>query len=550
MLARIHNLTITTKLRFMAGTSLFLMLAMGVSGFLYLDTASRNTSHIVKNNYGRLKVFREIKESLNDADKAIATLSVAKDSDVRQREGERLAKARTGYNEGMGKLDDILRNVIDPKTKQQLGKTVTEIAGFAEKRRNVDGRLVELASRGQSDEASAVWAKEILPLSLAENDLLAEVIRVSEERAEFRLNEHIQNTIRGKKTFGFIVAVAAVLVMCGTTLVIRGIRKSLAKGMFVADRLSKGDLTAEVTVDREDETGRLLLSLKDMADKWRTVLREIKSSSESIASASQQLSVSAGQMRHGSQEQASRAGQVAAASEEMSQTVLDVARNSTGIASSGTETVQIARDGKEIVDKSFREARETSSLVGTSAAMIDALGEKSRQIGQIVDVINEIADQTNLLALNAAIEAARAGEHGRGFAVVADEVRKLAEKAGSSTSEITGMIQGVQHQIEEAVHFINGAKSKALSGASLSEQAGETLARIVEKANGLDLMVHQIASANEEMANASGTISRDIEAIALLSREASSGSDQVSTASEELARLATHMQGLVGVFTV
>jgi methyl-accepting chemotaxis protein len=165
-------------------------------------------------------------------------------------------------------------------------------------------------------------------------------------------------------------------------------------------------------------------------------------------------------------------------------------------------------------------------------------------------VINEIADQTNLSALNAAMEAARAGEHRRGFAVVADEVRKLAEKAGSSASEITGMIRGIQHEIEEAVRFIYNAKSKALSGAALSEQAGETLAQIVEKASGLDLMVHQIASANEEMAAASGTISRDIEAIALLSREASSGSDQVLTASEDLAKLATGMQGLVSVFRV
>jgi methyl-accepting chemotaxis protein len=324
----------------------------------------------------------------------------------------------------------------------------------------------------------------------------------------------------------------------------------LSKGIDIANRLSEGDLTVQIPTDRRDETGQLLLALDNMVQKWRGILQGVSASSDIMASASQELSASAELMLRGSDEQANRANQVASASEEMSQTVLDVARNSNNIASSGSQTLKIAQEGKKIVDQSVQEARETSNTVEASATMIKALGERSRQIGEIVGVINDIADQTNLLALNAAIEAARAGEQGRGFAVVADEVRKLAEKAADSTSEITAMIDAVQKEITKAADFIENARIKATSEASLSERAGQMLSRIVEETDGLELMVHQIASATEEMAGASESISKDIVAIAGLSNETSNGSRQVFTASEDLTKTAVDLQAIVRMFRV
>ncbi len=550
MIAGFRNLTISAKLRLMAGVSIILVLAMGLAGFVYMDKAASNTSHIVKNNYGRLKVFKEIKESLNIADRAKLSLAVTIAPSLKETEKGRIAKADAAYREGMNRLDDILRNVLDPKTKKQISDTLDKINGFVDKRRPLDSKFLEYLETGKNKEASELWSDKISPIASAEDDLLAEVIRISEERAEFRLNEHIQNTIQGKKTFSVVSVIVVALILSSTVIVIGGIRRSLSKGIDVANRLSEGDLTVKIPTDRRDETGQLLVALDNMVQKWRGILQKVSVSSDIMASASQELSASAELMLKGSDEQASRANQVASASEEMSQTVLDVAKNSNNIASSGSQTLKIAQEGKKIVDQSAQEARETSNTVETSAAMIKALGERSRQIGEIVGVINDIADQTNLLALNAAIEAARAGEQGRGFAIVADEVRKLAEKAADSTSEITVMIDAVQQEITKAADFIENARSKATSEASLSERAGGMLSRIVEETDGLELMVHQIASATEEMAGASESISKDIVAIAALSNETSNGSRQVFTASEDLTKTAVDLQAIVKMFRV
>jgi methyl-accepting chemotaxis protein len=548
MITKIKNLSISGKLCLMAGMTLVFVLCMGTVGFLFLDIAARNTSHIAKNNYGRLKVFKDIKESINAGDAAMLGLALSKEPAAQAAEKERVEKAAAGYRDGMKKLDDILQNVKDLKTRKQFVDIIGVLSASAEKRKDPDAQFLRLASEGKGGEASAVWSGQIAQISAEQNKALGDVIKLSEERAEFRLDEHIRNTVRGKRIFLLIVVVVGCLIASGTWFVIRGIKHSLVNGIDAANRLAEGDLTVGVVAERNDEIGQLMHALDNMVQKWRTILRDVNESSDNMASASRELSASAELMLQGSREQAGRAGQVAAASEEMSQTVLDIARTSNGIAVSGRETMGIAQDGKEVVSQSEKEAEETSQTVEACASMVKTLGDKSREVGDIINVINDIADQTNLLALNAAIEAARAGEQGRGFAVVADEVRKLAEKAGNSASQITGMIVGIQSEINHAVTSIDGARSRAVSGAKLSQQAGSALSDIVQRTSGLELMVEQIASATEEMAGASESISKDIDAIATVAKDTSNGSEQVFQASDELARLAVHLQETIRAF--
>jgi methyl-accepting chemotaxis protein len=547
---RFQNLTIGAKLRSAAAISIALVLAMGVAGFLYMDRAAENTRHIVKNNYGRLKVFKEIKESLNAADQALLSLTLVTEQSLKEAEKANFSKAMAGYEDRIGKLDEILKNVIDPKTKKQLAETLRKIRGFADERRPLNEEFLKIVDGGKNPEASALWSTKILPMVQAENSLLGEVIKISEERAEFRLNEHIQNTISGKKTFGVITALVTVLIFSSTAFVVRGIRRSLMKGVEVANHLSEGDLTIPIPTDQKDETGQLLSAIHHMVQKWSGILHEISKSAEMMATASRELNANAEQTLRGAEEQANRSQQVASASEEMSQTVIEIAQNSSAIASSGSETVRIAKRGNEIVEMAIKKTHETSSTIETSVSMIKALGERSKQIGDIVGVINDIADQTNLLALNAAIEAARAGEQGKGFAVVADEVRKLAAKATGSTSEITAMIGGIQNEIDKVVKFIENARAEVVSEVELSQRAGTALTKIVKETDGLETMIHQIASATDEMAATSESISRDIESVAALSKEASRGSRQVFTASEHLARTSVALQEIVKVFKV
>jgi len=249
-------------------------------------------------------------------------------------------------------------------------------------------------------------------------------------------------------------------------------------------------------------------------------------------------------------EQSNRSSQIATSAEEMSQTVLDIARNAGSIAESATTTAGIAQKGAEIVAQSVRESEAMAETVSNAATVVRTLGEQSKQIGEIVSTINDIADQTNLLALNAAIEAARAGEQGRGFAVVADEVRKLAERTGKATSEISSMIGAIQGEVDHAVAAMNKTTGQVDVSMRHSREAGAQLEAIVQSVTTLQSMVQQIASATEEMSSTAEAISGDIQHIAEGSGEIVKGTETIARSSSELAVLSTGLQGVVDQFKI
>ena len=205
---------------------------------------------------------------------------------------------------------------------------------------------------------------------------------------------------------------------------------------------------------------------------------------------------------------------------------------------------------KTVVNRSVDKVKLIAKTIDQSAQLIKSLGERSNQIGEIVNVINDIADQTNLLALNAAIEAARAGEQGRGFAVVADEVRKLAERTGNSTAEIGTMVKSIQNEVHQIVISMENITKEVKAGVDLSTEAGGVLRNIVESADKLHLMVQQIASATEEMASTSEEINKDIETISSLSAGTSGSSGEIAKASFELSQLSVNLEDVVKGFKV
>ncbi len=349
-----------------------------------------------------------------------------------------------------------------------------------------------------------------------------------------------------------VVAVVALLLVGSITVVVffyvKNMTQPLLDGVAVANRLAEGDLTPVVRVKGRDEVGQLSASLKHMIERWREVVGGLGNAADFVASASAQLSAGAEQISRSAAAEADRASEAAAATGEMSQSVCDIARNATSIAASAAETTKVAEEGERVVAKSVEEVGEIAQVVETSASIVRSLGQRSSQIGTIIGVINDIADQTNLLALNAAIEAARAGEHGRGFAVVADEVRKLAEKTASATTEIGGMIKAIQEEVDRAAESMQQATEKAESGVRLSGQAGGALKKIIDATSGLQEMVQQIASAALQIAETSETITRDVEHIAEATREVTASSTQTSQASVALHDMSTNLQTAAGRF--
>ncbi|HEX2965601.1 MAG TPA: methyl-accepting chemotaxis protein [Syntrophorhabdaceae bacterium] len=350
----------------------------------------------------------------------------------------------------------------------------------------------------------------------------------------------------------FLISVST-LVWVGAGLTIsfvlsRSLKAPIARLNKVHHLLSSGDLTIDVQINRKDELGKDMVEIKALIDQWRKLIGHVKTVALDISSAGNQLSSSAKLMSTGFNAQMEKASQVAASSEEMSQTILDIARNTGKIAESAAKTVQVAKAGQDIVIGSVKEVKKIAETVDETSAFVKTLGNQSSQIGEIVNVINEIADQTNLLALNAAIEAARAGEAGRGFAVVADEVRKLAERTANATSEIGSMIHSIQEGVNSAIDAMEVATKKVEAGVELSTQGGNSLNNIVNSVNDLQLMVQQIASATEQMSATSEEINKDIEQIAGVSKETSASSGQTAQAAGELARLSVVLDQAVGGF--
>ncbi len=331
-------------------------------------------------------------------------------------------------------------------------------------------------------------------------------------------------------------------------LMTNSIAQPVQKSIEIAQTLAGGDLSIRIESDRKDEFGKEMEAFAIMVQKWKTLIAEVKSSATSVAEASHELSTSADQLSKGAQDQVGKTLQVSTASEEMSQTSLDIAKNTNGISESSKLMVVTAQNGSDIVSKAVGEVNEIAKTVQKSSGLVKNLGNQSGKIGEIVNVINEIADQTNLLALNAAIEAARAGEAGRGFAVVADEVKKLAERTGKSTQEIGAMIGSIRNGVDNAVQAMDEASDKVRKGVELSNEAGSALHAIVDSASSLQSMVQQIAAAIEQMSSTTDEIARDIEQVAAVTKDSSASAEHVTQAAMGLSGLSAKLEESVRAF--
>jgi len=539
----LKNLSI--KLRLFAGFGVVMFLAgtLAVIAVYSIYAINGDIGVIVNDRWPKTVLANEMIDNINVVARALRNAIILDDSQMVQKELERIPEASKVLADNIDKLDKAIKS---DKGKQLLNDLKGKQAVYQDDL----AKPMQLIKEGKKKEAGLYLVNTLRKTQSAYLAASADLIKY-----QGRLMEESGKNAesRAKQTVIIIIvlgSVATVLSIGASLFIIRSITIPLAEGVDVATRLAAGDLTASVTIRNNDEIGTLMTAMDNMVKSLRELIGKIKYAAENMASGSEQLSASAEEISRGMDGQASRSSQIATATEEMSQTVIDVARNASDIAQISTQAFDQAKNGEAVVKRSVDEVQAISSTVAESSLVMQRLGDSSKQIGDIVGVINDIADQTNLLALNAAIEAARAGEQGRGFAVVADEVRKLAERTTQATSQINSMISSIQSEVEHAGVSMNNATARVESGVAFSRKAGDSLGDIVGSVNNLQSMVQQIASATEEMSTVSETISSDIQGIAEGSREISAGSGQIAQASSDLARLATELQSVVRQFKV
>lgn len=327
------------------------------------------------------------------------------------------------------------------------------------------------------------------------------------------------------------------------------IAKPLNEAGNVLHNMSQGDLTTIMQDMYNGEMEKLKLNLNNLVETFNNVINKVNDSVNSTASTANQLALTADSLSVSAQEQSTQIEDVATAIEEMSRTITENANNAIQTSLEADKNGIIAKEGGNVVNQTIIKMREIGNLVDNSVKSITKLGNSSKEIGEIVSVIQDIADQTNLLALNAAIEAARAGEQGRGFAVVADEVRKLAERTADATKQISKMIKSIQLETDEVVKAMFEGNNEVKNGILLADEAGHSLQQIVESSTLVSNMINQISRANGEQATTSEEISYNVVSISRVINESANQISEVANSAQELTQLTNILIELMQQFT-
>jgi methyl-accepting chemotaxis protein len=461
---------------------------------------------------------------------------------------------KTKIEKSLAKLDEDVRAVI--KEYQPLVTGPQEQAILDGVAKAVDGykttveEAIALAKAGKEEEAQQLRRKNWVEKANQLRDRTDDLAKFNREGAD-KVAQLASGDVKSAISGGLTALVAGVVVaLVVSFLLAQRMARRLDEALEVARRIASGDLTGNLPPSSGDEVGRLVAAMGGMQQALRGTIGQTKEGAAEISTAAQQLAGTVRQMEQSVTIQSSASSAIAANIEELTVSINHVSDNTGDAARLAAESDEQARSGRETVDRLVGEINLVSDVVKVAAQQIGNLEEESQKISNIVSVIKDIADQTNLLALNAAIEAARAGEHGRGFAVVADEVRKLSERTAQSTGEITQMVGSIQESTRQVVAGIGSGVGAVESSVDHARQAGATIAQLQEMARRVAEIIGDVDVALREQSSASTEVARKVEEIATHAEETNAAANETSRAADTLDRVAGEMQEAVSRFRV
>ncbi|WP_297841890.1 methyl-accepting chemotaxis protein [Pseudomonas sp.] len=487
---------------------------------------------------------------LGDVTENVLRLRVTSFRVLINREPDMLKESTARIDDLVGKLQKALSSYSALPMSPEEATLYKTFSATLDSYLRAQTQMLELSRNEKTEEARGIINSRMKTDSDAMGDQLKQLIIINKSVSKHMLDV-ASDTYDTANILVVVVAVgAALLTVLLAWLLTRSIVIPLTRALRAAEDIAGGNLTKSILVDGKDEPARLLTALQVMQQNLRKTIEQISGSATQLASAAEELSVVTDEASRGLQQQNNEIEQAATAVNEMTAAVEEVARNAVSTSEASQQSNQTARIGRDRVVETVTAIQAMTTDVQTTTVLVEGLAAQGRDIGKVLDVIRSIAEQTNLLALNAAIEAARAGEAGRGFAVVADEVRALAHRTAQSTREIEQMVAGIQNGTGEAVQSMLLNTSRTQSTLELAHAAGVALEQITVAISQINERNLVIASASQEQAQVSREVDRNLVNIRDLATQSATGAHQTSAASNELSRLALDLSGMVARFVI
>lgn len=536
-----------TKFLTLASIGVAGLIATGVMSTINLNHANQDLRQL-NNGIHHVTRFSEMKNKLLTARLDLVYMMALSDM-------SKINEKLVDYNKQMSAIRSLLKDTGQDDLNSTEKEHITAFAEGSEAYAVQGAKLAEmlLSAHSANDPAALAAAvsfgvEKVAPLykKPAEAVETLNSMNVKEGEERFKAADKAANNAILLNAIVILSVILLSIVIC--IGIASGITRALRDVFNTMSAIADGDLTARSSITSSDEMGMLGREMNEMGEKLSGIIKRLSDNSMSVSSAAIQMHSTAAQMATSTEELAAQASTIATACEEMSATSSEIARNCHMAASDSAKANDAACMGSQVVAETVNVMSRIADRVRSTAQTVESLGSRSDQIGQIIGTIEDIADQTNLLALNAAIEAARAGEQGRGFAVVADEVRALAERTTRATREIGEMIKSIQVETKSAVTAMDEGVRQVEQGTAEAAKSGEALRHILEQIASVTSQVNQIAVAAEEQTATTLEINNNIQQISEVAHITSTSSHEEASAANQLSNLAEDLKGMVEQF--
>ena len=543
------NFRLAQKLRLATAVMLVLVLLGSLAAYLKMRQASRISEDVANRQMPSLMLMRDLRIYAVESSTALKSyLLFGIDPAMASRYRDQFESALSQGDKALKQVEAQRASFAGLVDLEKLDAVLSEYRAYEEQERQVEQMAV-----GQGSEATGK-AFDLLQVGVAQHydrlsTILGEALQQEVQASDDSLTKTVQ-LARAQAIYMWVaILVGGLLGLLMSEMTIRRVVRSVLLVVKRAQTIAEGNLTGEaLALDANDEVTDLARAINRMQDNLRDMIGTMMETAATVHGDAAELSRTTTDSSRRTQERSQQTRQAAAAMQEMSISIAEVSQHAQNAANSARQASAIAREGGTNVEQVLSSMQNLATSARDTAETVKRLGKESAQIIRVVNVIEEIAQKTNLLALNAAIEAARAGEHGRGFAVVAGEVRRLAESTRSATSEIAQTIQSIQDHTRGAVEAMDRSTERVTDGVTTAQQAGESLKHIIDAADQVDRMIAQIAVAATEQAEAARQSSENIDAINRLGEESSASVPATTAIVESVEAGARRLQEHIGNF--